>query len=63
MFKIKTTKPVIVERQKALAGVRHSSEMEGGRSSDAARKLQQRWARGEISASELVKQTNDLHRL
>lgn len=63
MFKIKTTKPKVIERQKVLAGVRHSSEMEGGRSSEDARKLQERWARGEITANELVKQTKELHRI
>jgi uncharacterized membrane protein len=61
MFKIKTTKIEVVERQKVLAGIRHSSEVEGGRSSEAARKLQERWARGEITAKELVEQTKDLH--
>jgi uncharacterized membrane protein len=63
MCKDKTTTLKFVERQKVLADVRHSSEMEGGRSSEAARELQERWARGKITADELVTLTKDLHRI
>jgi uncharacterized membrane protein len=63
MFKIKTTTLEFVERQKVLADVRHSSEVEGGRSSEAARDLQESWARGEITVKELVEQTKALFRL
>ena len=34
--------------------VRHSTEMEGGRTSDVARAEQDRFIRGEITSSELV---------
>lgn len=37
-----------------VAQVRHSTEMEGGRSNDEARADQDAWVRGEISADELV---------
>lgn len=39
-------------RQEALRQIRHSTEMEGGRTSDAERAEQDRWARGEITIEE-----------
>ncbi|WP_446719776.1 antitoxin VbhA family protein [Isoptericola sp. F-RaC21] len=46
-----------------VARVRHSTELEGGRSSDAARALQDAYARGEIDGDELVRRTRALHGL
>ncbi len=40
-------------RVKVLSRARHSTEMEGGRTSDAVRAVQDRWARGEITADEV----------
>ncbi|WP_454778713.1 antitoxin VbhA family protein [Georgenia muralis] len=44
-------------REQYVAEVRHSTEMEGGRSDDASRDLQDRWARGEITLEELGERT------
>ncbi|MHA7304229.1 antitoxin VbhA family protein [Arthrobacter sp. TMN-49] len=63
MMKQKLTPAQVVERQSALADIRHSTEMEGGRSSDQARALQGRWARGEIDADEMVELTKEIHQL
>ncbi|MDJ0315769.1 antitoxin VbhA family protein [Arthrobacter antibioticus] len=46
-----------------MADIRHSTEMEGGRSSDQARAVQDRWARGEIDADEMVELTKELRQL
>ena len=39
------------------ARIRHSTELEGGRTSDVARAIQDKYVRGEIDAEELVRQT------
>lgn len=41
-------------RAEAVRQIRHSSEMEGGRSSDEARADQDAYVRGEISIDELI---------
>lgn len=63
MLKQKLTSAQVVERRQATERIRHSTEMEGGRSSDAAREIQDRWDRGEINADELVQLTKELHQL
>lgn len=40
-------------RAEGLRQIRHSTEMEGGRTDDATRADQDRWARGEITTDEL----------
>lgn len=52
----------IEERRWSIEQVRHSTELEGGRSNDAARSIQDRWVRGEIDDDELVRLTQELHR-
>ncbi len=54
-----TTRPTINEaemqaRAWAVAQARHSTEMEGGRSSDEVRAVQDRYVRGEITSDELI---------
>ncbi|MGW8566694.1 antitoxin VbhA family protein [Isoptericola sp. NPDC055881] len=49
------------QRAADAARVRHSTELEGGRSSDAARAIQEAYVRGEIDADELVRRTKALH--
>lgn len=63
MLEQRLTPTQVAERREATAQIRHSTEMEGGSSSDATRELQDRWARGEINADELVQLTKDLHLL
>lgn len=41
-------------RAEAVRQIRHSTEMEGGRSSDEARADQDAYVRGEISIDELI---------
>lgn len=41
-------------RGEAVRQIRHSTEMEGGRSSDEARATQDAYVRGEISIDELI---------
>lgn len=41
-----------VRRRLVVDESRHSTELEGGRSSDEARAIQDRWADGEISLEE-----------
>ncbi|MHA7306054.1 antitoxin VbhA family protein [Arthrobacter sp. TMN-49] len=53
----------VIERQAALVDIRHSTEMEGGRSSDQARALQDRWALGEISEEEMLQEIKNLYQL
>ncbi|HEY3561804.1 MAG TPA: hypothetical protein VGL05_30270 [Kribbella sp.] len=51
------------ERAAAVASVRHSTELEGGRSTDAARALQDQWVKGDIDLDELGRRTRALHGL
>ncbi|GAA2842539.1 antitoxin VbhA family protein [Kribbella solani] len=51
------------ERATAVASVRHSTELEGGRSTDAARALQDQWIDGRIDVDELGRRTRALHEL
>ncbi|HEY3514523.1 MAG TPA: antitoxin VbhA family protein [Kribbella sp.] len=51
------------QRAAQVASVRHSSALEGGRSTDAARALQDQYVAGEISIEELVERTRALHGL
>jgi Antitoxin VbhA len=44
-------------RLEAVRQIRHSTQMEGGRSSDEARADQDAYARGEISSDELIART------
>lgn len=39
------------------ARIRHSTELEGGRTSEAARAIQDQYVRGEIDAQELMRRT------
>lgn len=39
------------------ARIRHSTELEGGRTDDAARAIQDQYVRGEIDSEELVRRT------
>jgi len=50
-------------RADTMASIRHSSELDGGRSSDAARAIQDLWIAGEIDTDELVRRTRALHGL
>jgi hypothetical protein len=50
-------------RAATIASVRHSSELEGGRSSDAARAIQDLWIAGEIDTDELGRRTRALYNL
>lgn len=52
----------IEERRWHVRQIRHSTELEGGRSNDAARAIQDRWVRGEIDDDEWVWLTQELHR-
>lgn len=47
------------KRAWAVEQARHSSEMEGGRTSEEVRALQDRYVRGEVSADELVALTKE----
>ncbi len=49
------TKAEQAERAEAIRQIRHSTEMEGGQSSDAARADQDAYVRGELAVEELVK--------
>lgn len=40
------------QRRAIIADARHSTELEGGRSSDEARAIQDRWAAGNITLEE-----------
>ena len=48
-------------RAEAVRQIRHSTEMEGGRSSDAARADQDAYVRGEISIDELIARAQAQH--
>lgn len=48
-------------RAEAVRQIRHSTEMEGGRSSDAARADQDAYVRGEISIDELIARAQARH--
>ena len=45
------------QRAEDAQRIRHSTELEGGRTSDAARAIQDKYVRGEIDAEELMRQT------
>ncbi len=49
------------ERHQILFEIRASSALEGGRSSDEAHALQDRWADGEITLDELHELIDELH--
>ena len=51
------------QRAADAARVRASTELEGGRSSDAARAIQDAYVRGEIDGDELVRRTKALHEI
>lgn len=57
------TSPEQEARAATMASIRHSTELEGGRSSDAARAIQDLWIAGEIDTDELVGRSQVLHRL
>ena len=48
-------------RRRLVAQVRHSTQLEGGRSGEQARTLQDAYVRGEFGASDLVARTRQLH--
>lgn len=50
----KITAPEQERRRRAVAAARHSSEMEGARSNDAARADQDAYARGDLTIDELL---------
>jgi hypothetical protein len=50
-------------RAATMASIRHSSELEGGRGSDAGRALQELWIMGDIDADELCRRTQALYGL
>lgn len=56
------TQQQIEDRRWRIEQIRHSTELEGGRSNDAARAIQDRWVQGEIDEDELVQLTLELHR-
>ncbi|MFJ2301026.1 antitoxin VbhA family protein [Oerskovia paurometabola] len=45
------------QRARDAARIRHSTELEGGRSDDAARAIQDMYVRGEIDGDELIRRT------
>ncbi len=49
------------QRIAAVDSVRHSTELEHGRSTDAARALQDAFAAGDLDLEELGKRTKALH--
>ena len=53
----------LARRRELVAQVRHSTEMEGGRSGPEARELQERYMAGEFDAAELRRRTRELHGL
>lgn len=59
---MKLTNEQIEDRRRSIEQVRYSTELEGGRSNDAARAIQDRWVRGEIGDDDLVRLTQELHR-
>ena len=63
MLKQKLTSAQVVERRQATERIRHSTEMEGGRSSDEVREIQDRWVRGEITIEEMGLLTRALYNL
>ncbi len=61
-----TTKTTITKEERAaraeqLRQIRHSTEMEGGRSSGEARADQDAWACGEMSIDELLERVKARH--
>lgn len=59
----KTTITAAEQKRRAEAAkrIRHSTEMEGGRSSEAARADQDAYVRGEITIEELIAHTKARH--
>lgn len=55
------TQRQIEERRWQMRQIRHSTELEGGRTSDAARAIQDRWVEGAISDDDLMRLTAELH--
>ncbi|MEV0287910.1 antitoxin VbhA family protein [Kribbella sp. NPDC050820] len=53
----------VTRRTGAVTSVRHSTALEGGRSTEAARALQDAYAAGEITLEELGERTKALHGL
>jgi uncharacterized membrane protein len=53
----------LARRAAQVAAVRHSTALEGGRSTDAARALQDQYAAGEITLEELGERTRALYGL
>lgn len=47
-------------RQHVIEQARHSTEMEGGRTDDEARAIQDQFVRGEITDTELIEKTHAL---
>lgn len=45
------------ERRRRIEEARHSSELEGTRSDDAARAIQNDWAEGRITTGEMIERT------
>ncbi len=45
------------QRAADAARIRHSTELEGGRTDDAARAIQDMYVRGEIDGEELIRRT------
>ncbi|XVX18677.1 hypothetical protein ACQP1U_09925 [Actinomycetota bacterium] len=45
------------ERRRRIEEARHSSELEGTRSDDAARAIQDDWAEGRITTDEMIERT------
>lgn len=57
------TTPEQQARAATIASIRHSSALDGGRSSEAARALQDLWVIGEFDTDELVRRTQALYGL
>jgi len=54
--------PAEAARRRAIVeGIRHSTDLEGGRSSDQVHAVQDGWARGEITLDELDAMVLELH--
>jgi uncharacterized membrane protein len=50
----------LAAREYDMMRARKSTELEGGRSSEAARAIQDRYVRGEITSDEMVRLTKEL---
>jgi hypothetical protein len=58
---IRVSEAELARRRAAVSSVRHSSALEGGRSTSAAQALQDDYAAGRISLEELGVRTKALH--